>query len=122
MLWALLGAVASAAACTIPNVPLSNNITEKFSIYVQATSTVGFAEVNNKIMNFRANGDDQHLVLRPAGVNTGDVLYLVNGILYYDGPLDTIHAVIDLEVRPYPPTAACMLWRTLTNDSLVRPQ
>jgi hypothetical protein len=46
-------------------------------------------------MNFRANGDDEHLVLRPMGTPTSDVLYLENGLLRYA----RIHAVIDLEVR-----------------------
>lgn len=89
---ALLGSVASTIGCTIPTEPLSDSIAEKFSIIVQNPS---IPTVHNKIMNFRANGDDEHLVLRPAGVVTNDVLYLENGHLIYKA----IHAVIDLEVR-----------------------
>lgn len=87
----LLGAVASTSACTIPTTPLSNNIPEGFSIVVQNPA---IPIVHNRIMNFRANGDDEHLVLRPEGVVTGDLLFLVNGRLN----TRNIHAVIDLEV------------------------
>lgn len=92
ILLALLGSVASTIGCTIPGGTLSNSIADKFSIVVQNPS---IPTVHNKIMNFRANGDDEHLVLRPAGVDTGDVLYLQDGLLIYNA----IHAVIDLEVR-----------------------
>lgn len=89
---ALLGSVASTIGCTIPTEPLSNSIAEEFSIVVQnSTNPI----VHNKVMNFRANGDDEHLVLPPEGVTTNDVLYLLNGRLIYE----EIHAVIDLEVR-----------------------
>jgi hypothetical protein len=50
---------------------------------------------SNRIMNFRPNGLDKHLVLRPVGESTNDTLFLENGRLTYDGR----HAVIDLEVR-----------------------
>jgi hypothetical protein len=76
----------------IPDEPLSNNITEKFSIFVQNPS---IPIVHDVVMNFRPNGDDEHLVLRPNGNPTSDVLYLENGLLRYA----SIHAVIDLEVR-----------------------
>lgn len=89
---ALLGVVASISACTIPTTPLSNNIPDGFSIVVQNPA---IPIVHNRIMNFRANGDDEHLVLRPEGVVTNDLLFLVNGRLN----TRNIHAVIDLEVR-----------------------
>ncbi|KAH8649403.1 hypothetical protein BGZ60DRAFT_422248 [Tricladium varicosporioides] len=92
LLPALLGAVASTLACVIPEEPLSNNITEKFSIFVQNAS---LPIIHNRVMNFRPNGLDKHLVLRPAGEPTDDLIYLENGLLQYEGR----HAVIDLEVR-----------------------
>ncbi|OBT51039.1 hypothetical protein VE04_08574, partial [Pseudogymnoascus sp. 24MN13] len=87
---ALLGSVASSIACTIPTTPPGDTILDKFSIVVQNPS---IPTVHNKVMRFRANGDDEHLVLPPVGVATNDVLYLQNGRLIYN----TIHAVIDLE-------------------------
>ncbi|KFX92837.1 hypothetical protein V490_05146 [Pseudogymnoascus sp. VKM F-3557] len=90
LLLALLGSVSSAIGCTIPPGTLPNSIADKFSIVVQNPK---IPTVHNKIMNFRANGDDEHLVLRPAGVVTNDVLYLENGRLI----TRNIHAVIDLE-------------------------
>ena len=92
LLLALLGSVASTIACTIPGTPPGNTILEKFSIVVQNPA---ITTVHNKVMRFRANGDDEHLVLPPTGVETNDVLYLQDGRLIYNG----IHAVIDLEVR-----------------------
>jgi len=88
---ALLGVVTSTLACVFPDVPLSNNIPEGFSIVVQNPA---IPVVHNRIMNFRANGDDEHLVLRPEGVVTGDLMFLVNGRLN----TRNIHGVIDLEV------------------------
>src|SRR5437016_4541745 len=97
LLLALLGAVASTLACVIPSTPLSNNITEKFQIFVQNPA---FPIVHDKIMNFRPNGLDMHLVLRPAGQPTYDTLWLENGFLMNDYPFDLERkAVIDLEVR-----------------------
>ncbi|KFY33326.1 hypothetical protein V494_07739 [Pseudogymnoascus sp. VKM F-4513 (FW-928)] len=87
---ALLGSVASTIGCTIPTTPPPTDITDKFSIVVQNPA---IATVHNKVMRFRANGDDEHLVLPPAGVVTNDVLSLEGGRLKYAG----IHAVIDLE-------------------------
>lgn len=89
---ALCGAANTLAACVIPDEPLSNNLTQKFSIFVQNPS---IPAIHNSVMNFRPNGDDMHLVLRPMGQATGDTLYLEDGLLHYDA----IHAVIDLEVR-----------------------
>ncbi|KFY67163.1 hypothetical protein V496_01737 [Pseudogymnoascus sp. VKM F-4515 (FW-2607)] len=90
LLLALLGSVASTIGCTIPTEPLPNTILEKFSIFVQNPS---IPTVHNKVMRFRANGDDEHLVLPPVGVETNDALYLQNGRLIFE----EIHAVIDLE-------------------------
>ena len=87
----LLGTVAGTVACHIPNTPLANNITQGFSIYVQNPS---IPIIHNRVMNFRPNGMDKHLVLRPVGETTNDSLYLENGRITYDGR----HAVIDLEV------------------------
>jgi hypothetical protein len=92
LLLALLGAVASTLACVIPDEPLSNNITEKFQIFVQNPA---FPIVHDSIMNFRPNGLDMHLVLRPAGQDTYDTIWLENGFLRNDDR----YAVIDLEVR-----------------------
>jgi hypothetical protein len=92
LLLALLGAVASTLGCVIPDEPLSNNIPERFSIFVQNAS---IPIVHNRVMNFRPNGEDKHLVLRPSGDPTFDLMYLENGLLRYAG----LHAVIDLEVR-----------------------
>jgi hypothetical protein len=92
LLLALLGAVASTLACVIPDEPLSNNITEKFQIFVQNPA---FPIVHDSIMNFRPNGLDMHLVLRPAGQATYDTIWLENGFLRNDDR----YAVIDLEVR-----------------------
>lgn len=89
---ALLGAVVSTLACTIPSEPLSNNITDKFQIVVQNPA---FPIVHDHIMNFRPNGQDMHLVLRPAGQDTYDTLFLENGFLRNEDRT----AVIDLEVR-----------------------
>jgi len=91
LLLALLGVVASTFACDIPDTPLSNNITEKFQIKVQNPN---IPAVHDFIMNFRPNGLDMHLVLRPMGQDTYDTIYLENGYLTYDGR----HAVIALEV------------------------
>jgi hypothetical protein len=97
LLLALLGAVASTLACVIPSTPLSNNITEKFQIFVQNPA---FPIVHDKIMNFRPNGLDMHLVLRPAGQPTYDTLWLENGFLMNDYPFQLERkAVFDLEVR-----------------------
>lgn len=90
----LLGAVNNALGCTIPTTPLSNNITTLFSI---KTQNPAIPRVHNYIMNFVRNGDDEHLVLRPAGRPTYDSLWLDNGLLR----TRNIHAVIDLEVRHY---------------------
>ena len=87
-----LGAASNALGCVIPTTPLSNTITDLFSI---KTQNPAIAEVHNKIMNFRANGDDEHLVLRPAGTRTYDSLWLDNGLLR----TRNIHGVIDLEVN-----------------------
>jgi hypothetical protein len=92
LLLALLGTVASTLACVIPDEPLSNNITDGFQIVVQNPA---FPIVHNSILNFRPNGYDMHLVLRPAGQDTYDTLFLENGLLRNDDR----HAVIDLEVR-----------------------
>lgn len=92
LLLALLGGVASTFACEIPEEPLSNTISEGFSIFVQNSS---IPVVHNRIMNFRPNGLDQHLVLRPEGGPTYDLLTLENGYLRFEGR----NAVIDLEVR-----------------------
>lgn len=81
----------STLGCVIPEQPLSNNITDKFSIVVQNAS---IPVVHNRVMNFRPNGEDKHLVLRPQGEPTSDLLYIENGRLQYEGR----HAVIDLEV------------------------
>jgi len=91
LLLALLGAVSTALACVIPAEPLSNNITEKFQIFVQNPA---FPIVHDSVMNFRPNGLDMHLVLRPAGQDTYDTIWLENGILRNEDR----HAVIDLEV------------------------
>jgi hypothetical protein len=91
LLLALLGSMASTIACTIPTTPPGNTILDKFSIVVQNPN---IPTVHNKVMRFRANGDDEHLVLPPVGVATNDVLYLQDGRLIYNA----IHAVIDLEV------------------------
>jgi len=97
LLLALLGAVASTLACVIPSTPLSNNITEKFQIFVQNPA---FPIIHDSIMNFRPNGLDMHLVLRPAGQPTYDSLWLENGFLMNEYPFDLERkAVIDLEVR-----------------------
>ena len=88
----LLGNVISTLGCEIPDEPLSNNIPERFSIFVQNSS---IPVVHNRVMNFRPNGEDKHLVLRPEGEPTFDLMYLENGLLQYEGR----HAVIDLEVR-----------------------
>ena len=90
-LLAVLGAVGSSFACEIPPGTLPTTIEGGFSIVVQNPA---IPVVHNHIMNFVANGDDEHLVLRPAGVVTGDLLFLVNGRLN----TRNIHAVIDLEV------------------------
>lgn len=90
-LLALLGAIARTWACVIPDTPLSNNITDKFSIFVQNPA---YPVIHDSIMNFRPNGLDYHLVLRPAGNPTGDVLFLQNGYLF----AGVNFAVIDLEV------------------------
>ncbi|OBT77116.1 hypothetical protein VF21_05045 [Pseudogymnoascus sp. 05NY08] len=90
LLLALLGSVTGTIACTIPTTPPGNTILNKFSIVVQNPS---IPTVHNKVMRFRANGDDKHLVLPPVGVATNDVLYLQDGRLIYNA----IHAVIDLE-------------------------
>lgn len=108
---AFLAAAATTRACTIPEEPLSNTILDQFSIVVQNPA---IPVVHNHVMNFMANGDDEHLVLRPAGVVTGDTLYLEDGLLH----TRNIHAVIDLEYndqddttkmfmteRPYHPNA-----------------
>jgi hypothetical protein len=91
LLLTLLGTVASTSTCWIPNVPLSKNITRGFSIYVQNPS---IPKIHNRVMNFRPNGSDKHLVLRPVGEHTNDTLHLENGRLTFDN----LHAVIDLEV------------------------
>ncbi|KAF2674546.1 hypothetical protein BT63DRAFT_474285 [Microthyrium microscopicum] len=90
---ALLGIVASTSACQFPDTPLSSNITDGFSIYVQNAS---IPVIHNRVLNFRPNGLDMHLVLRPAGEPTNDTLYLQNGRVIYN----TLHAVIDLEYDP----------------------
>lgn len=91
-LLALLGTAAtSSLACVIPTEPLSNTITTFFSI---RTQNPAIPRVHNYIMNFVANGDDEHLVLRPAGIRTYDSLWLDNGLLR----TRNIRAVIDLEV------------------------
>ncbi|ELR06631.1 hypothetical protein VC83_03264 [Pseudogymnoascus destructans] len=90
LLLALLGSVTSTIACTIPTTPPGNTILDKFSIVVQNPN---IPTVHNKVMRFRANGDDEHLVLPPVGVATNDVLYLQDGRLIYNA----IHSVIDLE-------------------------
>jgi hypothetical protein len=92
VLLALLAAGGGTFACEIPEEPLSNTITEPFSIFVQNPA---IPRVHNYIMNFRANGADEHLLLRPDGVPTGDTLWLDNGLLRFE----EIHGVIDLEVR-----------------------
>lgn len=97
LLLVLLGAVISTLACVIPDTPLSNNITEKFQIIVQNPA---FPIVHDKIMNFRPNGLDMHLVLRPAGQPTYDSIWLENGFFRNDYPAgEERKAVIDLEVR-----------------------
>ena len=97
LLLALLGAVASTLACVIPSTPLSNNITQMFQIFVQNPA---FPIVHDKIMNFRPNGLDMHLVLRPAGQPTYDSMWLENGFLMNNYPFNVLRkAVIDLEVR-----------------------
>lgn len=97
LLLALLGAVASTMACVIPSTPLSNNITQMFQIFVQNPA---FPVIHDSIMNFRPNGIDMHLVLRPAGQPTYDSIWLENGYLRNDEPFDDPRkAVIDLEVR-----------------------
>ena len=97
LLLALLGAVASTMACVIPSTPLSNNITQMFQIFVQNPA---FPVIHDSIMNFRPNGIDMHLVLRPAGQPTYDSIWLENGYLRNDQPFnDPRKAVIDLEVR-----------------------
>ena len=97
LLLVLLGAVTSTLACEIPSTPLSNNITEKFQIFVQNPA---FPIVHDKIMNFRPNGLDMHLVLQPAGQPTYDSIWLENGFLRNDYPVgEERKAVIDLEVR-----------------------
>jgi hypothetical protein len=90
-LLALLGAAASSLACVIPAGTLSNNITDKFQIVVQNPA---LPIVHDSIMNFRPNGQDMHLVLRPAGQDTYDTLWLENGHLRNEDRT----AVIDLEV------------------------
>lgn len=92
LLLTLLAAASRTFACEIPEEPLSNTIAERFSIFVQNPA---IPRVHNYVMNFRANGDDEHLVLRPDGVPTGDTLWLDNGLIRFE----EIHAVIDLEVR-----------------------
>ena len=87
----LLGAVASSFACEIPTTPPGPDILEKFSIYVQNPDE---PIVHNYVMNFRANGEDEHLVLRPYGVVTGDSMWLEDGLLKYN----IVRGVIDLEV------------------------
>lgn len=90
-LLALAGTFASTLACEIPDTPLSNTIMEKFSIFVQNPTN---ALVHNYVMNFRANGEDEHLVLRPNGVPTYDTMWLEDGYLRYN----VVRGVIDLEV------------------------
>ena len=87
----VLGAASNALGCTIPTTPLSDTITTLFSI---KTQNPAIPRVHNYIMNFQHNGDDEHLVLRPAGVRTYDSLWLDNGLLR----TRNIRAVIDLEV------------------------
>lgn len=87
----LLGAVSGAIACTIPTTPLSNTILDQFQIKVQNPA---IPAIHDGILNFRPNGDDMHLVLRPEGIPTYDLIWLDEGRLAYDGR----EAVIDLEV------------------------
>lgn len=87
----MLGAATGTFACDIPTTPLSNTILQQFQIKVQNPA---IPAIHDAHMNFRANGDDKHLVLPPMGVPTYDLLYLDDGLLTYDGR----HAVIDLEV------------------------
>lgn len=87
-----LGAAAGALAqCVIPTEPLGDTILERFSIFVQNPA---IPVIHNRIMNFLANGEDEHLVLRPNGVVTGDSLWLEDGLLKYN----LVRGVIDLEV------------------------
>jgi len=87
----VLGAASNVLGCTIPTTPLSNTITKLFSIKTQNPT---IPRVHNYVMNFRSNGDDEHLVLRPDGFRTYDSLWLDNGLLR----TRNIHGVIDLEV------------------------
>ena len=91
-----LSAVAGTLAqCVIPTEPLGDTILERFSIYVQNPA---IPVIHNRVMNFLANGEDEHLVLRPSGVVTGDSLWLEDGLLRYN----LVRGVIDLEVSFHP--------------------
>ncbi|KAL8403849.1 hypothetical protein RB594_008920 [Gaeumannomyces avenae] len=87
-------AASTAAACTIPTVPLPNNITQGFAVQVQSPA---YPEVHNRRMNlWPAGGGDQHLFLAPAG-DAADDLTLVNGVLTKATVVPTIRAVINGE-------------------------
>ncbi|KAI1430530.1 hypothetical protein GGR50DRAFT_207180 [Xylaria sp. CBS 124048] len=72
-------AVAVASACTIPpGPPLSNTITQGFSLQLQNTS---YPDIHNHFLDiWDWGGGDQHLFVSPAGNSTSE-LQLIDGII-----------------------------------------
>lgn len=106
-----LSAVAGTLAqCVIPTEPLGDTILERFSIYVQNPA---IPVIHNRVMNFLANGEDEHLVLRPSGVVTGDSLWLEDGLLRYN----LVRGVIDLEYEPSDDTTKLFMTARLYHPS-----
>ena len=94
MLTLLVSMLTSAAlACNIPSTPLSNNISESFSIQLQNAT---YPEIHNHFLHlWDWGGGDQHLFVSPAGNATSELI-LVDGVITL--PWNPIRrAVINLE-------------------------
>lgn len=101
---ALLASAALAVAqCTIPDTPLSNNISAPFRLQVQNVSR---SEIHDKYMNlFVAGGGDRHLFIGPVGVPTFD-LTLDSGVInWHSGGIRAViggeDSLIDLTVKMF---------------------
>lgn len=98
--FAAAGLMAGTFACTLPTTPPPADLLDRFSVVLQNPDQ---PIVHNKIMRMRANGDDEHLVLAPMGIPTGDTLRLRGGLLEMR-EVNPIHGVIDLEYAPWDDT------------------
>jgi hypothetical protein len=75
----LSSAIAASTACVIPvGPPLSNNITQSFSLQLQNAS---YPDIHNHYLNiWDWGGGDQHLFVSPAGNFTSE-LQLIDGVI-----------------------------------------